>query len=430
MKNRLSHKLFEEAQKVIPGGVNSPVRSFRGVGGEPRFIVRGRGSRVWDADNNEYVDYLASWGPLIIGHAHPSVVLAVKEAVSRGTSFGAPTPGEVELARLVCEAFPSVDLVRLVNSGTEACMSAIRVARAYTGRTKVLKFVGCYHGHSDGLLVKAGSGAATLSVPDSAGVPPAYAGETLVADYNDLDSVLAMFQAHSGEIAAVIVEPVAANMGVVPPVEGFLQGLHDLTQQHGSLIIFDEVITGFRVGYGGAQGLYGITPDLTTMGKIIGGGMPIGAYGGRAEIMEQVMPLGPVYQAGTLSGNPVAVAAGIATLKSLQLPGIYEKLEENSAQLQDGLQEAAQEHERPLTINRVGSLFSTFFNPGPVDSWEAVTTSDVEAYRRFFHSMLEQGVYFAPSAFESAFVSTVHTPQDLELTLKAARKAMARNGGS
>jgi len=354
-------------------------------------------------------------------------VLAVQESASRGMSFGAPTPGEVDLARLVCEAFPSVEMVRMVNSGTEACMSAIRVARAFTGRSKVLKFVGCYHGHSDGLLVKAGSGAATLSVPDSAGVPAGYAAETLVADYNDLDGVRALFQAHPEEIAAIIVEPIAANMGVVLPTDGFLQGLRDITQQHGSLLIFDEVITGFRVGYGGAQGLYSITPDLTTMGKIIGGGMPIGAYGGRADVMEQVAPLGPAYQAGTLSGNPVAVAAGIATLRSLQLPGIYENLEDIGSQLEAILREAAQENERQVTINRVGSLLSMFFNPGPVTSWDDVTKSDVETYKTYFHSMLEQGVYIAPSAFEAAFVSTAHSPQDLELTLAAARKAMARN---
>lgn len=426
MENRLSHKLFEEAQKVIPGGVNSPVRSFRGVGGEPPFIVRGRGSRVWDADNNEYVDYLASWGPLIMGHAHPSVVLAVQEAAKRGMSFGAPTPGEVELARLVCEALPSVGMVRMVSSGTEACMSAIRVARAFTGRSKVLKFIGCYHGHSDGLLVKAGSGAATLSVADSAGVPAGYAAETLVAEYNDLDSVRAQFEAHSDDIAAIIVEPIAANMGVVLPQDGFLQGLRDITKQYGSLLILDEVITGFRVGYGGAQALYGITPDITTMGKIIGGGMPIGAYGGRTDVMEQVAPLGPAYQAGTLSGNPVAVAAGIATLKSLQIPGIYENLEEIGAELETILREAAQENERPLTINRVGSLLGMFFNPGPIHNWDDVTKSDVEAYKSYFHSMMDQGIYIAPSAFEAAFVSTVHSPQDLELTRDAARKAMAR----
>ena len=426
MNNHLSQRLFAEAQKVIPGGVNSPVRSFRGVGGEPLFILRGRGSRVWDADNNEYVDYLASWGPLILGHAHPSVVLAVQESAKRGTSFGAPTPGEVELAQLICAALPSVELVRLVNSGTEACMSAIRMARAFTGRSKALKFVGCYHGHSDGLLVKAGSGAATLSVPDSAGVPAAYAGETLIADYNDLESVRGLFQAQGDEVAAVIVEPVAGNMGVVPPGPGFLQGLRDITQKYGALLIFDEVITGFRVAHGGAQALYGITPDLTTLGKIIGGGMPIGAYGGRRDVMEQAAPLGPAYQAGTLSGNPVAVAAGIATLKSVQLSGVYERLEETASELTQGLQAAADAHELPLTINRVGSLFSMFFNPGPVDGWESVTRSDTAAYSRHFHAMLEQGVYFAPSAFEAAFVSTVHTPEDIDLTLAAADKAMAQ----
>jgi glutamate-1-semialdehyde 2,1-aminomutase len=305
-------------------------------------------------------------------------------------------------------------------------MSAIRVARAFTGRSKVLKFIGCYHGHSDGLLVKAGSGAATLSVADSAGVPAGYAAETLVAEYNDLDGVRAQFEAHSDDIAAIIVEPIAANMGVVLPQDGFLQGLRDITKQYGSLLILDEVITGFRVGYGGAQALYGITPDITTMGKIIGGGMPIGAYGGRTDVMEQVAPLGPAYQAGTLSGNPVAVAAGIATLKSLQIPGIYENLEEIGAELETILREAAQENERPLTINRVGSLLGMFFNPGPIHNWDDVTKSDVEAYKSYFHSMMDQGIYIAPSAFEAAFVSTVHSPQDLELTRDAARKAMAR----
>ena len=305
-------------------------------------------------------------------------------------------------------------------------MSAIRMARAFTGRSKVVKFVGCYHGHSDGLLVKAGSGAATLSVPDSAGVPAAYAGETLLADFNDMDSVREQFAAHGGDIAALIVEPVAGNMGVVPPADGFLQGLRDITNEHGSLLIFDEVITGFRVAHGGAQGLYGVTPDLTTLGKIIGGGMPIGAYGGRSDVMQQVAPLGPAYQAGTLSGNPVAVAGGIATLKSLEMPGVYEKLEETASELTDGLQAAAAAHEVPVTVNRVGSLFSMFFNAGPVDGWAAVTQSDAAAYSRFFHSMLEQGVYFAPSAFEAAFVSTVHTPEDLELTLAAAAVAMGK----
>ncbi|MBI4234501.1 MAG: glutamate-1-semialdehyde 2,1-aminomutase [Chloroflexi bacterium] len=423
MRRDLSHRLHEEAITRIPGAVNSPVRSFRGVGGEPLFIARGKGSHIWDADGNEFIDYLGSWGPLILGHAHPSVVLAVREAAARGTSFGAPTPGEVELARLIQQAFPSIDLVRLVNSGTEACMSALRVARAYAGRNKIVKFAGCYHGHADALLVKAGSGAATLSVPDSAGVPPSFAAETLVARYNDLPSVEHLFQAHPQKIAAVIVEPVAGNMGVVPPREGFLPGLREITRRHGALLIFDEVITGFRVAYGGAQALYGVTPDLTCLGKIIGGGLPVGAYGGRRDIMEQVAPLGPVYQAGTLSGNPIAVAAGIATLLALQKPGVYEELERRSAELEAGLQEAVGSSEHPATIQRVGSMLTLFFHPGPLAEWESVAAADTKAYARFFHAMLEQGVYLAPSAFEAAFVSLSHTGQDVEDTVRAARRA-------
>ena len=423
MPHNLSHRLFEEAQKLIPGGVNSPVRSFRGVEGEPLFITRGRGSRVWDADGNEYIDYLGSWGPLILGHAHPAVTMTIREVASKGTSFGAPIPSEVELARLIHGAFPSMELIRLVNSGTEACMSAIRVARAFTGRNKVVKFAGCYHGHADGLLVKAGSGGATFSVPDSAGVPPSYAAETLVARYNDLDSVQALFQAHPEEIACVIVEPVAGNMGVVPPGEGFLEGLREVTRQYEALLVFDEVITGFRVAYDGAQARYGVTPDLTCLGKVIGGGLPVGAYGGRRDVMEQVAPLGPAYQAGTLSGNPLAVAAGIATLQALQRPGSYETLEERAAELEAGLLEAAYQRERQVTINRVGSLLTLFFHPGPVASWDDVAQADSMAYARFFHLMLERGVYLAPSAFEAAFVSLAHTAEDIEETVTAAREA-------
>jgi glutamate-1-semialdehyde 2,1-aminomutase len=425
MPGDLSRRLFEEAQKLIPGGVNSPVRSFRGVGGDPLFITRGRGSLVWDADGNEYIDLLGSWGPLILGHAHPSVVMAVRETVAKGTSFGAPIPSEVELARLINGAFPSMELVRLVSSGTEAAMSAIRVARAFTGRDKVVKFAGGYHGHSDGLLVQAGSGGATFSVPDSAGVPASYARETLVARYNDTASVQALFDAFPGEIAAVIVEPVAGNMGVVPPRDGFLQGLRELTRAHGALLIFDEVITGFRVAYGGAQALYGVTPDLTCLGKIIGGGLPVGAYGGRGEVMELVAPLGPMYQAGTLSGNPIAVAAGIATIQALQRSGVYDTLEHLAAALEDGLAGAAAERERSVTINRVGSLMTIFFNPGPVESWDDVAQSDSQAYATYFHGMLERGVYLAPSAFEACFVSLAHSEDDVEQVVKAARQALA-----
>ena len=427
MSNNLSQRLFEEARRVMPGGVNSPVRSFRGVGGTPITVSRGRGARIWDADGSEYIDYLGSWGPLILGHAHPSVVMAVRETAAKGTSFGAPTPGEIDLARLVTGAYPSMELVRLVNSGTEACMSALRVARGYTGRNKIVKFAGSYHGHADGLLVKAGSGAATLSVPDSAGVPPSYAAETLLADYNDLASVEALFDAYPGEVACVIVEPVAGNMGVVPPEDGFLAGLRELTRRHDALLVFDEVITGFRVAYGGAQERYGVTPDLTCLGKIIGGGLPVGAYGGRREVMEQVAPLGPVYQAGTLSGNPLAVAAGIATLQALQRPDTYELLEQRSAALEEGLVEAARRVEQPATVNRVGSMLTLFFHRGPVRTWDDVAQADVEAYSRFFHGMLAQGVYLAPSGFESAFVSLAHTEEDVEATVAAARKVL---GGS
>ena len=425
MKRDLSRKLYAEAQGLMPGGVNSPVRSFRGVGGEPVFILRGQGSHIWDADNNEYIDYVLSWGPLLLGHAHPSVVMAIREVAAKGTSFGAPMPGEVELARLIRGAFPSLEMLRLVNSGTEACMSALRVARGFTGRSKVVKFEGCYHGHSDPLLVKAGSGGATFSTPDSAGVPASFAGETLVAAYNDLASVESLFQAYPDQIAAVIVEPVAGNMGVVPPKEGFLQGLRDLTHRRGALLVFDEVITGFRVAYGGAQALYGVTPDLTCLGKVVGGGLPMGVYGGRREVMSLVAPLGPVYQAGTLSGNPVAVAAGIATLTTLQKPGAYERLEEASAHLEAALREAAEVAERPVTINRVGSMLTLFFHRGPVHSWGQVAQADRQAYARFFHGMLEKGVYLPPSPYEALFLSLAHTERDLEFTIQAARQVLS-----
>ena len=426
MDTTRSTELFAQAQDYIPGGVNSPVRSFRAVGGTPLFIQRGKGSRIWDTDGNELVDYVGSWGPLILGHAHDSVVEAVSRALANGLTFGAPTEAEVELAGMIVDALPSVDMVRLVSSGTEATMSAIRAARAFTGRSKIIKFAGCYHGHNDGLLVEAGSGGATYSIPNSAGVPEGYARETLVADYNDPGSVQRLFDSHQGEIAALILEPVAANMGVVPPAAGFLEDMRRMTSSHGALLIFDEVITGFRVGYGGAQTLYAATPDLTCLGKIIGGGLPVGAYGGKREVMEVVAPLGSMYQAGTLSGNPLAVTAGIATLRALASPGTYEGLEAASSRLADGLAAAARNTEIPMTVNRVGSILTAFFNEGPVEGWDTVAASDRDRYSAFFHLMLEKGVYLAPSPFEAAFVSTAHTPQDIDRTLEAAESALSK----
>ncbi len=428
MHQTKSQQLFAQAQQFIPGGVNSPVRSFRAVAGTPPFIDRGQGCRVWDVDGNEYIDYLGSWGPLVLGHAHPAVVEALTKAAQGGTSFGAPVEMEVELARLICQALPSVDRVRLVSSGTEACMSAIRLARAYTGRSKVIKFSGCYHGHADGLLVKAGSGAMTHGIPTSAGVPEAYAAETLVADYNDIASVESFFQAWPDAIAGVIVEPVAGNMGVVPPAEGFLADLRRVTADHGAMLIFDEVITGFRIAYGGAQTRYGVTPDITCLGKIIGGGLPVGAYGGRREIMEMVAPLGPMYQAGTLSGNPLAVTAGLTTLTQLQEPGAYERLESLAGRLADGLAQAFAQAEVPATLNRVGSMLTGFFTAGPVDSLTQVEQADTEAYGRYFHAMLERGVYLAPSQFEAGFVSLAHTEADIDRTVEIAAAALESLG--
>ncbi|MBI4200460.1 MAG: glutamate-1-semialdehyde 2,1-aminomutase [Chloroflexi bacterium] len=425
MKTPLSRSLFAQAQALIPGGVNSPVRSFGAVGGQPLFLHRGHGARVWDVDGNEFIDFVGSWGPLILGHAHTDVVAAVRAAAGKGTSFGAPTPREVELARLIHEAVPSMELVRLVNSGTEAAMSAIRAARAYTRRSKVIKFAGCYHGHADGLLVEAGSGAITHGVPSSAGVPPSYAQETLVAEYNDLATVERLFQAYQQEIAAVIVEPVAGNMGVVPPAAGFLAGLRDLAHAYGALLIFDEVITGFRVAYGGAQALYGVTPDITCLGKVIGGGLPVGAYGGCREVMEVVSPLGPMYQAGTLSGNPLAVGAGVATLRELRKEGRYELLERLASSLAHGLVEAAQEHDVPLTVHRVGSMLTPFFSAGPVVTYADARQADTGAYATFFHAMLERGVYLPPSQFEAWFLSLAHTEADIAQTVQAARFALA-----
>ena len=425
MQQARSESLFAEAQRYMPGGVNSPVRSFRAVGGVPPFLARGAGARVWDVDGNEYIDYLGSWGPLALGHAHPAVVEALHRAAAGGTSFGAPVEAELELARLINRALPSVESLRLVNSGTEACMSAIRLARAFTGRSKIVKFAGCYHGHADGLLVRAGSGGLTHGVPTSAGVPESYASETLVADFNDLASVERCFADWPGAIAGVIVEPVAGNMGVVPPADGFLAGMRQLTTNQGALLIFDEVITGFRVAPGGAQELYGVTPDLTTLGKIIGGGLPVGCYGGRREIMERVSPLGDMYQAGTLSGNPLAVSAGVATLTELQQPGVYQRLEELAQRLEDGLTQAAARAEIPAAFNRVGSMFTGFFHPGPVDGLAQVEQSDTARYGRYFHAMLQRGVYVAPSQFEAGFVSTAHTETDIDATIERAEAALS-----
>ena len=424
MGNTKSEQFFLESQKYIPGGVNSPVRSFAAVEGTPRFIASGKGSHIWDIDDNEYIDYVCSWGPLVLGHAHDSVVEALQKTAKLGTSFGTPTILEIELAKLICDALPSVDSIRLVSSGTEACMSAIRLARAYTKRDKLIKFSGCYHGHSDGLLVKAGSGAMTHGVPTSAGVPESYAQETLLADYNDLESVSRLYDQYPDQIAGVIVEPVAGNMGVVPPKDGFLSGLRDITTANESLLIFDEVITGFRVAYGGAQNLYGIAPDITCLGKIIGGGLPVGAYSGRREIMEQVAPLGPMYQAGTLSGNPLAVVAGITTLRELQDPQKYKQIDLLARRLTDGLSDISQRLGIDCHINRVNSMFTAFFNKGPVNTLTQVESANAGQYGRYFHALLERGVYIAPSQFEAAFVSTAHTEADIDATLNIAEDAM------
>ena len=419
-----SERLFARARRLIPGGVNSPVRSFGAVGGTPPFIAGGSGARVRDVDGNEYLDFVGSWGPLVLGHAHPAVVEAVQRAAADGTSFGAPTEGELELAELIARAMPSIEMLRLVNSGTEAAMSAIRIARAYTGRSKLVKFNGNYHGHADGLLVKAGSGAATYGVPTSAGVPLGYAAETLVAEYNDLASVEALFDANVNQIAAVIIEPVAGNMGVVPPADGFLAGLRRLCDDNGALLVFDEVITGFRVAYGGAQERYRVRPDLTCLGKIIGGGLPVGAYGGRADVMQMAAPLGPAYQAGTLSGNPLATAAGIACLHELAKPGVYDTLEALGADAESGLRAAGDATGVAVTVNRVGSALTAFFTESPVTTWEEAASSDTGRYAVFFHGLLERGVYVAPSQFEAAFVSLAHTAGDIAFAAGQAREAM------
>jgi glutamate-1-semialdehyde 2,1-aminomutase len=410
-----SAALFARAQKSMPGGVNSPVRAFRGVGGTPLFIVRGDGSHIWDADGNEYIDYVGSWGPLLLGHRHPEVLRALEDAMALGTSFGAPTEREIELAEAIRDAVPSMEMVRLVNSGTEATMSAIRLARGFTGRDLTVKFEGCYHGHVDSLLVKAGSGVATLGLPDTAGVPKSFADTTIALPFNSVPAVERAFAAHGDRIASVIVEPVVGNMGCVPPAAGFLEALRDITARRGALLIFDEVMTGFRLSYGGAQQLYGIRPDLTALGKVIGGGLPIGAYGGRADIMSKIAPSGPVYQAGTLSGNPLAVSAGLAMLRYLKLhPEIYEKLELLSARLVADVPAG-------LTVNRVGSMFTVFFTEGPVTGYDSARRSDTKRFAAYFHHMLEHGIYLAPSQFEAAFVSAAHTDEDIERTVAAAR---------
>ncbi|HEX6799917.1 MAG TPA: glutamate-1-semialdehyde 2,1-aminomutase [Ktedonobacterales bacterium] len=428
-----SEALFAQAEQIIPGGVNSPVRAFRAVGGVPRFIARGAGAYIWDVDGNRYIDYVCSWGPLILGHAAPPLIEAVTRAAQRGTSYGAPTPDEVRLAELVVEALPSIDLVRFVNSGTEATMSALRLARAFTGRTKIVKFAGGYHGHADMLLVAAGSGALTLGTPNSPGVPEAAVAETLVAPYNDLTAVRQLFAQFPDEIAAVIVEPVAGNMGCVLPAPEFLPGLRAITEANRALLIFDEVITGFRVAYGGAQALYGITPDLTCLGKIVGGGLPAAAYGGRRDIMAMVAPSGPVYQAGTLSGNPLAMAAGIAQLQALRAPGTYERLDVLAASLEAGIAEAARAVGVSIYQTRVGSMFTTFFARGPVTDEASAKQSNTGAYATYFHALLDRGVYTAPSQFETGFVSLAHTEDDIARTVAAAREAfteVAKRGSS
>jgi glutamate-1-semialdehyde 2,1-aminomutase len=412
-----SEAFFQRAQELIPGGVNSPVRAFRSVGGNPLFIAQGQGSHIFDVDGNEYIDYVGSWGPLLLGHRHPEIVAALEGALEIGTSFGAPTAQEIDLAEAICAAVPSIQMVRLVNSGTEATMSAIRLARGYTGRDVIVKFDGCYHGHVDSLLVQAGSGLATLGIADTRGVPQAFCDTTISVPYNSVNAVERAFEAHRSQIAAVIVEPVAGNMGVVPPAPGFLEALREITRREGALLIFDEVMTGFRVAFGGAQRLYNVYPDLTTLGKVIGGGLPVGAYGGRKDIMQLIAPAGPVYQAGTLSGNPLAVAAGLAMLKHLKAhPEVYVELEAHAAELCAAAPAG-------ITVNRVGSMFTCFFTDQPVTDYESAKRSDTARFGRFFRAMLERGVYLAPSQFEAAFVSAAHSDDDIRRTIAAAGEA-------
>jgi glutamate-1-semialdehyde 2,1-aminomutase len=417
--------LFQRAQLVIPAGVNSPVRAYRSVGGTPLFIERGKGAQVWDADGRAYIDYVGSWGPLIVGHGHPDVVRAVQRAAERGLSFGAPTEQEIDMAELLCRLMPSLEQVRLVSSGTEATMSAIRLARGFTGRHRIIKFEGCYHGHADALLVKAGSGALTFGQPSSEGVPPETAGHTLVLDYNNESALELAFEREGGAIAAAIVEPVAGNMSLVAPRAGFLEALRKLCTRHGAVLIFDEVMTGFRVALGGAQALYGIKPDLTTLGKVIGGGMPVGAFGGRRDIMQKIAPLGPVYQAGTLSGNPVAVAAGLATLNLVQAPGFFDGLTATARSLCDGLTRCAQENNVSFSAMAVGGMFGLYFRETPPASYAEVMQCDKEAFNRFFHAMLAEGIYLAPSAYEAGFVSDAHGPEEIKKTIGAAKKIFA-----
>jgi glutamate-1-semialdehyde 2,1-aminomutase len=423
-RSERSRAVFAEAKRFLPGGVDSPVRSFRGVGGDPVVVAFASGSHLTDVDGNTYIDYCGSWGPLILGHAHPEVVEAVREAAGRGLTYGAATEAESELARVVCGHVPSLEMVRFVNSGTEATMSALRVARGFTGRTKVVKFEGCYHGHADGLLVQAGSGVATLSLPDSAGVPAAYAAETLVCPYNDPGALQVLFERYGAEIAALIVEPVAANMGVVPPAPSFLETARRLCDESGALLIFDEVVTGFRVGLGGYQTLCGVTPDLTCLGKVIGGGLPVGAYGGRREIMEMVAPLGPVYQAGTLSGNPLAMAAGLATVRVLERKGLFEDLEAKSERLTLAIEQACRRAEIPAQLNRAGSLFTLFFAASPISDYAGARRADAQRYARLFHGLLDNGVYLPPSQFEACFVSTAHDGGDIDGTIEAVESVL------
>jgi glutamate-1-semialdehyde 2,1-aminomutase len=414
MNHSRSAELFRRAQELIPGGVNSPVRAYRSVGGTPPFIMRGEGSRIVDADGNEYIDYVGSWGPLLLGHRHPDILSALDGVLEIGTSFGAPTEQEVELAAVISEAVPSIEMVRLVNSGTEATMSAIRLARGFTGRDRIVKFEGCYHGHVDSLLVKAGSGLATLGLAGSKGVPQSFCDTTMALPFNDVDVLEGVFRTYPDRIAAVIVEPVVGNMGCVPPLPGYLEALREITQRYGTLLIFDEVMTGFRVAFGGAQERFGIRPDLTTLGKVIGGGLPVGAFGGRKDIMSKLAPLGPVYQAGTLSGNPLAVAAGLAALRNLKAhPEIYTRLETNTAALCASVPEG-------VTVNRVGSMFTWFFTSGPVTDYESAQHADTQRFARFFHAMLDRGIYLPPSQFEAAFVSAAHTEEDIRRTIRAA----------
>ena len=424
MRNKKSKELFKKAKKLIPGGVNSPVRAFKSVGGEPLFIKKASGSRIYDIDGNEYIDYVGSWGPMIVGHSNPKVVSALKKAIVNGTSYGAPTELEVQLAEMVIKAFPSIEMVRMVNSGTEATMSAIRLARAYTKRNKVIKFEGCYHGHVDSLLVKAGSGAATLGLPDSPGVPPDFAKNTITIPFNDIERVKDVLKKEGEKIACIILEPVIGNIGVVPPKKGFLHGLREVTKKYGIVLIFDEVMTGFRVAYGGTQELYNIKADLTCLGKIIGGGLPVGAYGGKREIMEMVAPAGPVYQAGTLSGNPLAMTAGIETLKILSKSGVYKRLNNISEKLCKGMEYGARESGIAVYSARVGSMFSMFFTDKEVIDYTTAKTSDINRFSKYFSLMLKGGIYLAPSQFEAGFVSLAHSDSDIDMTIEVNRKSL------